>query len=207
MPETVVGNHQTPRHPLPKLLQTPAYPSIEASRNCMKITRSLLSRQNPVNIERTQHIGHYGVTFTVMRFTVVPENRNALGSLCLLGAGNTANELRSHIRDLYEKMLARDLPCKMKLAISKPLNRQQADVLNTRAGIISGLIGGALAAPISLVSRPIGGIVGATATLTVKGIIRSYHAGDVVIGLDAQVSGGIGPQRSLSAMVRQFQGG
>ncbi|RZI31529.1 hypothetical protein EUX57_12420 [Pseudomonas orientalis] len=86
-----------------------------------------------MNIERTQHIGHYGVIFTVIRFTVVPGNRHAL------------------------------------------------------------------AAPISLVSRPIGGIAGTTASV--------IHAGDVVIGLDAEVNGGIGPQRSMSAMVRPFQGG
>lgn len=173
----------------------------------MKIARSQLSRQKPVNIERTQHIGHYGVIFTVIRFTVVPDNRHTLVNLRLLEAGDFSNEVRNQIRDLYEKMLAHDLPCKMALAVSKPLNRQQADVLNTRGDTIAGLIGGALAAPISLVSRPIGGIVGATTSLIVKGIIRSYHAGDVVIGLDAQVNGGIGPQRSMSAMVRQFQGG
>lgn len=160
-----------------------------------------------MNIERTQHIGNYGVIFTVIRFTVVLGNRHALVNLCLLEAGDCANEVRNHIRELYEKMLARDLPCKMTLAISKPLNRQQADLLNTRGDIIAGLISGALAAPVSLVSRPIGGLVGATTGLIVKGLIRSYHAGDVIIGLDAQVKGGIGPQRSLSAMVRQFQGG
>ncbi|WP_124421981.1 hypothetical protein [Pseudomonas orientalis] len=160
-----------------------------------------------MNIERTQHIGHYGVIFTVIRFTVLPENRHALVNLCLLEAGDSANEVRNHLRDLYEKMLARDLPCKMTVAISKPLSRQQADLLNTRGEILAGLLGSALAAPISLVSRPIGGIVGTTASLIVKGIIRSYHAGDVIIGLDAQVNGGIGPQRSLSTMVRQFQGG
>ena len=72
----------------------------------MKITRSLLSRQNPVNIERTQHIGHYGVTFTVMRFTVVPENRNALANLCVREAKTRARQVRDQIGRLYEKMLA-----------------------------------------------------------------------------------------------------
>lgn len=66
-----------------------------------------------MNIERTQYIGHYGITFTVLRLIVSPANHPVLATPCLL----------------------------------------------------------------------------------------------VVIGLDAQVNGGIGPQRSLSAMVRQFQGG
>lgn len=46
----------------------------------MKITPSQLFRQKPVNIERTQHIGHYGVIFTVMRFAVMPGNSHVLVS-------------------------------------------------------------------------------------------------------------------------------
>jgi len=95
----------------------------------------------------------------------------------------------------------------MTVAISKPLTRTQADLLNIRGEIVAGLISGAVSAPMSLASPAVGFAAGAAAGLIIKGIIRSYHAGDVVIGLDAQVNGGIGPQRSLSAMVRQFQGG
>lgn len=83
-----------------------------------------------MNIERTQYIGHYGVTFTVIRATVLPANRNALVNLGLLDVGVIA-----------------------------------------------------------------------------KSFIRTYHAGDVVIGIEAQVDGGIGPQRSMSAMVIPFMGG
>ncbi|NWA83849.1 hypothetical protein [Pseudomonas sp. D2002] len=160
-----------------------------------------------MNIERTQYIGHYGVTFTVIRFTVLPAHKHALANLCLLEAGASANEVRYRLADLYEKMLARDLPCKMTVAISKPLTRQQADLLNERGTIVAGLIASAVSAPLSRVSPFFGGAVGSIIGLKVKDVIRSYHAGDVVIGIDAQVSGGIGPQRSLSAMFRQFQGG
>ncbi|CAI8899774.1 hypothetical protein EMIT0357P_30434 [Pseudomonas marginalis] len=61
----------------------------------MKIARSQLSRQKPVNIERAQHIGHYGVIFTVNRFTVVPDNRHALANLCLLEAKTVARSTLS----------------------------------------------------------------------------------------------------------------
>ncbi|WP_093528389.1 hypothetical protein [Pseudomonas sp. NFPP24] len=160
-----------------------------------------------MNIERTQYIGHYGITFTVLRLIVSPANHPVLASLCLLEAGTSANELRQRLVDIYRKMLPRDLPCKMAVAISKPLTRTQADLLNIRGEIVAGLISGAVSAPMSLASPAVGFAAGAAAGLIIKGIIRSYHAGDVVIGLDAQVNGGIGPQRSLSAMVRQFQGG
>jgi hypothetical protein len=125
----------------------------------------------------------------------------------VLEAGASANEVRDRLVELYEKMLARDLPCKMAIAVCKPLTRQQADLLNERGTIVAGLVASALSAPISLVSPLAGSVVGGSIGLIAKSVIRSYHAGDVVIGLDAQVNGGIGPQRSLSAMVRQFQGG
>ncbi|AZF13813.1 hypothetical protein C4J92_0297 [Pseudomonas sp. R3-18-08] len=173
----------------------------------MKIARSQLSRRTPVNIERTQYIGHYGITFTVLRLIALPANRHALANLCLLEAGTFANELRQRLVDLYDKMLARDLPCKITIGISKPITRQHADLLNIRGEIVAGLISGAVSAPMSLASPAVGLAAGAAVGLTIKGLIRSYHAGDVVIGIDAQVNGGIGPQRSLSSMVRQFQGG
>lgn len=160
-----------------------------------------------MNIERTQYLGHYGVAFTVLRFIVVSANQHALASLSLLEAGTSANEVRQRLVDLYGKMLARDLPCTMTIAVSKPLTRSQADLLNERGSIIAGLIASAVSAPISLASPFFGAAVGGIIGLKVKDAIRSYHAGDVIIGIDAQVKGGIGPQRSLSAMVRQFKGG
>ncbi|WP_240344377.1 hypothetical protein [Pseudomonas hygromyciniae] len=109
--------------------------------------------------------------------------------------------------ELYEKMLARDLPCKLTVAISKPLTRQQADLLNERGTIIALLLTGLFNAPIHPFSKPAARVVGATVGLITKSIVRSYHAGDVVIGLEAQVDGGIGPQRSMSAIVIPFLGG
>lgn len=160
-----------------------------------------------MNLERTQYIGHYGITFTVLRFSVVPGNRHNLANICLLEAGDAANEVRYRLTELYAKMLARDLPCKMTIAISKPLTRPQADLLNERGTIIAFLIGGALAAPIHPLSKPIARAVGTAVGLIIKSVVRSYHAGDVIIGMDAQVEGGIGPQHSLSAMVIPYPGG
>jgi len=160
-----------------------------------------------MDIERTQHIGHYGVTFMVIRLTVLPTHKHALANLCLLEAGASANEVRYRLVNLYEKMFARDLPCKMTVAISKPLTRQQADLLNERGTIVALLLAGAFGAPIHPLSKPVARVVGTTVGLIIKSIIRSYPAGDVVIGIEAQVEGGIGPQRSMSAIVVPFLGG
>jgi hypothetical protein len=158
----------------------------------MKIARSQLSRQKPVNIERTQHIGHYGVIFTVIRFTVVPDNRHALANLCLLETKTAARQVRDQIRRLYEKMLARDLPCEMAVAISDPLRRNQADLLNDQNVLIKQIISRAIKAPGIAISNITAGFVGDA----IAGKLRRYHAGDIIIGLDGSVRGGIGPQRS-----------
>lgn len=149
-----------------------------------------------VNIERTQHIGHYGVTFTVIRFTVVPDHRHALANLCLLEAKTAARQVRDQIRNLYEKMLARDLPCEIAVAISQALRRSQADRLNDQNVFIKQIISGAIKAPRIAISTVTAGLVGDT----ISDKLRRYHVGDIVIGLDANVRGGIGPQRSTRSM-------
>lgn len=143
------------------------------------------ARQTPLNIERTQHVGHYGVIFTVIRFTVMP-------GLCLLEAKAAVQQVRDQIRCLYQKMLARDLPCEISVAISYPLRRSQADRLNDQNILIKQIISRAVAAPGIVISTVTAGFVGNT----ISGKLRRYHAGDIIIGLDANVRGGIGPQRS-----------
>ncbi|MBN2991823.1 hypothetical protein JWR97_11075 [Pseudomonas cedrina subsp. fulgida] len=149
-----------------------------------------------MNIERTQYIGHYGVIFIVTRFTVLPDNRHSLDNLCLLEAKTAARQVRDQIRRLYEKMLARDLPCEMKVAISYPLRRNQADRLNDQNVLIKQVISGAVKALGLVISNVTAGFVGNT----ISGKLRRYHAGDIIIGLDGSVRGGIGPQRSTLSM-------
>ncbi|XVJ48703.1 hypothetical protein ACDZ94_07210 [Pseudomonas sp. UBT] len=124
-----------------------------------------------MNLERTQYIGHYGVTLTVTRLNVLPTHKHALANLCLLEAGTSANEVRYRLVNLHEKMFARDLPCKMTVAISKPLSRQQADLLNERGTIVTLLLAGAFSVPIHPLSKPVARVVGVTVDLIIKNII------------------------------------
>jgi len=48
--------------------------------------------------------------------------------------------------ELYDKMLAKDLPCQMMVGISKPLTRQQGDLLNAQRTSIAILTSGVFAA-------------------------------------------------------------
>lgn len=149
-----------------------------------------------MDLERTQYIGHYGVTFSVIRFTVRPNNKQALASLCLLEAKTSAQEVRLQLQNLYERMLAQDLPCLMTVVISKPLTRKQADSLNNRNNVIKETISGAVAAPIGLMSSKAESMVEKATSDLISRHLRNFQHADIIIGLEAQVSGGIGPQRS-----------
>lgn len=153
-----------------------------------------------MNLERTQYIGHYGVTFTVIRFTVTPHNRHKLATLCLIDAQASAMEVRLRLQNLYEKMLARDLPCLMTVAISKPLTRKQAEYLNSRNNLIKQTVSGAVAAPMGIISEHAKSMVENAVSDLIFRKLRNFHSADIIIGIDAQVKGGIGPQHSTSSM-------
>ena len=153
-----------------------------------------------MNLERTQYIGHYGVTFSVIRFTVRPDNKQALASLCLLDAKASAPEVRLRLQSLYERMLAQDLPCLMTVAISKPLTRKQADSLNNRNNVVKEAISGAVAAPIGIISSKAESLIENFTRDLISRQLRNFQRADIIIGLEARVSGGIDPQRSSLSM-------
>lgn len=159
-----------------------------------------------MNLERTRYIGHYGIVFSVTRFTVAPGGRDSLKHLCLLEAKTSLTQVRDRLMALYEKMLPSNLPCVMTVAISKPLTRQQGELLNNQRLLIKDLIADAIAAPMGMVSDQGGRMVAKVVGEFISSKLRNYHAGDIVVGFDAQVRGGIGPQRSTSSMVVYAQG-
>lgn len=111
--------------------------------------------------------------------------------------------------ELYDKMLAKDLPCVMMAGISNPLTRKQGDLLNDQRMSIANITAGIFTAAgsrvpiIGLATGPAAGYLGRE---LVKSKLPAYHAGDVIVSLDAQVSGGIGPQRLVSSMIIKSQG-
>ena len=109
--------------------------------------------------------------------------------------------------ELYDKMLAKDLPCQMMVGISKPLTRQQGDLLNAQRTSIANLTSGVFATAAGKLMPAAAFPVGWAAREFTLNKLPTYHAGDVIVSLDAQVSGGIGPQRSGSSMIIKAQGG
>ncbi|MGV8920041.1 MAG: hypothetical protein ACOH2R_19920 [Pseudomonas sp.] len=149
-----------------------------------------------------QSLSH-GIVFTVSYFTVMPGDRGRLRQLNFHEGGRGHFELSNLIVDVYEKMYAKELPCVMMLGVSRPLTRAQADKLNaqrTSIAIIVGSVFLAATAPIPFVGRasPAAGAVG---RYFANAKLRTYHAGDIIVSLNASVQGGIGPQNSSSSII------
>jgi len=154
-----------------------------------------------VEIQKGQVSGRYGIIFYTSRFTVTPTHRHRLTTLYFHEARTVSWELGLQLSELYDRMLAKDLPCVMTVVISKPLTRQQGDLLNEQRTDIA-----------ILFSSIVGGIASSTLKLSslwatrdsrkfAQERLRTYHAGDVIVGVEAHVSGGIGPQRTVTSML------
>lgn len=160
-----------------------------------------------MNMERTQHTGHYGVVFTLVHFKVEPTDAASLRTLNLPEITSGYYEVIQLIEDTYARMLVQGRRCRMMLAISRPMSRNSADLLNDQRatiGAIVGSISGKVAAPLGAV---VGAVTGATLAAASKNKLPTYHAGDVIFSVDAEVSGGIGPQRSSASLILKVIGG
>ncbi|MBD9566387.1 hypothetical protein ACIPLA_22205 [Pseudomonas sp. NPDC086112] len=160
-----------------------------------------------MKFERDQFSGNHGIVFNVSRFTLSASERGGLRTLHFGEAKAAHYEVSNLVVELYDKMLAKDLPCQMMVGISKPLTRLQGDLLNAQRTSIANLTSGVFAAAagkfMPAAAIPVGWAVREFTLST----LPTYHAGDVIVSLDAQVSGGIGPQHSASSMIIKTQGG
>lgn len=60
----------------------------------------------------------------------------------------------------------------------------------------------AFAGVTSYVASPyVGAPVGAGVRMYVNETLPTYHAGDILVSIEAQVNGGIGPQRTASTLI------
>ncbi|WP_296186675.1 hypothetical protein [Pseudomonas sp. UBA1879] len=160
-----------------------------------------------MEFERTQHVGHYGVVFTLIHFTVQPGDAVALRTIKFPEITSSNYEVTRLIEETYDRMPAQGRPCRMVLGVSHPMSRASADLLNEQKATIASLVGymgGKLASSLGSVAAKIAGVSTSSAT---KKRLPNFHAGDVIVSIDAQVSGGIGPQRSSASLVIKVNGG
>lgn len=132
--------------------------------------------------ETKHYLGHYGVHFNVTALTILPADRHL-------------------IVDTYDRMMARQLPCEMTVAISRPLTREQAELFNTQRDRVTKVIGAIVGAPFTPLSKTAAGALAWATQDFALGRLDTHHAADVIVAVHARVSGGIGPQKSSSAFL------
>ncbi|MGR3886377.1 hypothetical protein [Pseudomonas sp. 1152_12] len=149
-----------------------------------------------------QYIGNHGIVFNVSQITLTDNERGRLRELHFGEAKAAHYEVNSKVVEVYDKMLAKGLPCMMMVGISKPLTRQQGDTLNAQRTKVANLAAAAFASATSYVATPyVGAPVGVGVRMYANQILPTYHAGDVLVSIEAQVNGGIGPQRTASTLI------
>ena len=149
-----------------------------------------------------QYMGNHGIVFNVSQITLTDSERGRLRELHFGEAKHAHYEVNSKVVEVYDKMQARGLPCVMMIGISKPLTRQQGDTLNAQRTTIATLAAAAFASAAKAVAPPyVAASVGVGVRAYTNQILPTYHAGDVLVSIEAQVNGGIGPQRTLSTLI------
>ncbi|WP_419736638.1 hypothetical protein [Pseudomonas sp. COR18] len=156
-----------------------------------------------MQIDRTYRIVvHRGVIFDISEFTVREDNRYQLNTLHFAAVRRHNYQIIEKVKELYDRMQARHLTCVMSVAISKPLNRDQGDMLNDQRWTVTGVISGTVGFAIGKMTHPLVALPAQVGTAAfVANRLPRYHAGDVLIALDAKVHGGIGPQHSSITLI------
>jgi hypothetical protein len=109
------------------------------------------------DFKRTQHVGHYGVVFTLIHFTVQPDDAASLRTIKLPEITKGYFEVTRLIEETYERMLAQGRPCRMVLAVSTRLSRNTADLLNDQRMRVGGAVSSLSAKAVSEVFGPLVG--------------------------------------------------
>ncbi|MDH0648298.1 hypothetical protein N5D48_06965 [Pseudomonas sp. GD03858] len=166
-----------------------------------------------MQVDKTYHvIASYGIAFDVHTFVIAPEQCCHLRALSLPFVHKGHYQVVEKVAELYDRMLPGKLPCHMRVAVSRPLSRLQGDLLNEQRHDILNLLGASVGqAATTLVGGPAGfaagllagGAAGTTASQLAKSRLPTFHAGDVLVSLYAQVNGGIGPQTSSMLLIIQ----
>ncbi|HGM5581438.1 TPA: glycine zipper family protein [Pseudomonas putida] len=161
--------------------------------------------------EKTYHyVGHYGIAFDVREFTIQPGECCHIRTLSLPYALKLRHQILEKAQELYVRMLPGQRPCRMRVVVSRALERQQADLLNEQRITLFTLIGAAVGKAAgsvvangagTLAGAAVGTVAGTAASWLIKGKIPTFHGGDVLVALEAWVDGGIGPQHTTVMMI------
>ena len=152
----------------------------------------------------TQYRSEEGIVFNLSQITLMESDRGRLRELHFGEAKRAHYQVNSIVVDMYDRMQARNLPCLLTVCISNPLTRAAGRRWQRRKGIAAasgGVAGkvGALGGP--LIGWASGAVVTTGVNWYLKGALPNLHAGDVLVSIEGEVHGGIGPQRSVVTLV------
>lgn len=156
-----------------------------------------------MEIDRSyRFIGHRGVTFDVIEFTVRADNCCLLNTLHIPTAGQHQYRVVGKVKEVYERMQAGQLSCVMAVAVSLPLTREQGDALNSQRWTVAALVSAGGGCSHRGGRSGVGSWCGKMGTFAfVSNRLPTFHAGDVLVSVEATVQGGIGPQRSSTSLL------
>ncbi|WP_433884822.1 hypothetical protein [Pseudomonas vranovensis] len=161
-----------------------------------------------MQIEKTyEYAGNFGIVFHVSQIVVLPEDRTRLRELHISEAKGAHYQVNTMLVALYDRMQAGSRVCEMRVAVSRALSRQQADRLNDQRHTVITTLASGFGGLTTWLSNPLfGKATNSESGDFIKGRLPTYHAGDVIVSLQASVSGGFGPQRSASSMIIESRG-
>lgn len=104
--------------------------------------------------------------------------------------------------ELYRHLQPGQRSCRLTLTVMHPLTREMAEAFEQRRITLAMRSGVAAGAAAKAVAGFVGSaVVGAAVRETVLATIKQRHDGDVIVCVEGEVSGGIGPQHSVRTHV------
>ncbi|HBO5410045.1 TPA: hypothetical protein SL686_000775 [Pseudomonas aeruginosa] len=154
-----------------------------------------------MDIERTHIHSQHGINFSLAIIRLVWAERSRLLHMKYCPSAKASHAVADLAVEIFDRMQAKDRACVLKVFVSLPLTRTQADSLNQQRVTIAGVIGGLAA----VAGKRINTFVGIGSGLAVRWATQeglpTYHAGDVIVSVEGEVSGGIGPQHSVKSQI------
>lgn len=156
-------------------------------------------------VKRPTFSAQHGINFSLTLIKCSPSERRDLSFKRYDNDHRTNSAVRDLAERIYDYMQARDRDCEIKVLVSEPLSRAQADQFNEQRSTIASICATVVGAPISMRGGWANKVIGTTLGLAAKRYalheLPTYHAGDRIISAEATVNGGIGPQRSTQSMI------
>ncbi|MET1081028.1 MAG: hypothetical protein ABWY06_23720 [Pseudomonas sp.] len=154
-----------------------------------------------MRVEWKPYTGSHGIHWSVCAVSVMPADAAQLRHINF-AQGSSANfRVAQMVTSLYDRMLAGDRTCMVRIAVSKPIERDQAESLNVSKATVGNIAAGAFGA-LAARAHPFLGIPGGyLGREMVSGELPVYHQQDILVAVEAEVSGGIGPQRSARSEI------